>query len=480
MNYTPARYDGPYPYGNAQNQHQGSNMARSGALNGSTSSGSAASISAVTNHSASSSLSSLNGDTSSSSTGMAPNMAGVGSSKHGYDSSGDFDRPRMAALRNNASQSQAKGIPSAQQYQYQQPYSHRKAQNSDDYERIAYSQHNNRTHRAIGSIDEKDTSLDMLLSPALAPVGPISQSSSNYSNHPVAPPPTQPPPPLPYASSSNLVPQYSNHSALGLARPALNRSQTAAPAMSGPAFAKPFPPRGANAFQQQSSGAPLFTPGLEAGGYNLSHQQQPSTERAGTGNATGGHSNPPPAIAPSALLDLVLKMRVDDTPHSPMPIAASPMARSHSANAAVRLQQAVVTQQHARNTSTGSNRSEDESQGADYRSQGLQPPQHPGMTRTASSKTVGSSSVTTGLETVDLSHQRIAEMPEEVIQVLEGSVSRLIIPHVSPRSDTDRFLQTRTQLQLPADTARLLRKAGLHSPIPEHSPELYLHLSSSC
>lgn len=123
-------------------------------------------------------------------------------------------------------------------------------------------------------------------------------------------------------------------------------------------------------------------------------------------------------------MDIVLNLKADQPSTSNAAgSASSSMNRSQSANAANHLQQGDQTPAHIRNVSTGSNRSEEDGGiSASQTATNLLVPSHPGMARTASSRNVNDSGAS--LRTVDLTHHRIAEVPSEVIDALEGTVGR--------------------------------------------------------
>jgi len=149
-----------------------------------------------------------------------------------------------------------------------------------------------------------------------------------------------------------------------------------------------------------------------------------SSTRAYTGHVTA-----------KALLDIVLNLKADQPANLQGNAAASgsssSMSRSQSANATARLQQGSQVPAHMRNISTGSNRSEDDGgMISSQTSNGLSAPSHPGMARTASSRNVADSGQS-NLRTIDLTHHRIADVPTEVIDALEGTVGRYVHLHIS-------------------------------------------------
>jgi hypothetical protein len=415
MNYTSTRYDAPFNAGR-----------------------SAVPLNGRPTHSANSSISSSDGKGSGSSSG---NLAGVGthgaSSSNGssgtagglaysYDGQIDSDRfggpsSRMGAggmpTRSNGSQNISQGLREQASANYAHQQQHRRAQNSDDYDgpmQQQYTQYASSYHRDAGNSSlmpgiarlerehDGDASFDYLLSPALAPVGPISSLGASQ-----APPPRHAPPPLPHSNS--YMPGAPS------ARPVFNRSQTAIPASSasGRAYQAPV-------YQQPPSEAASQT--------TSSHHAASS----GQGSSSQRDYTPPPAISAATLLDMVLKMRGDAMPTLSAPMSSSSMARSQSANAAPKgmpgVQQSGMSgSAHTRNISNGSNKSdEDQALGSAGMQNSLVPPA-PNLARTTSSKNVNESAATppgSGLETVVLSHQRVAEVPDEVIDVLAGTVGR--------------------------------------------------------
>lgn len=363
---------------------------------------------------------------------------------HQYDSSGDYVSPSTSTSRLQASSGPSmRAMVMQQQSSKAYASSHRHAQASDDYEGAAqYASFSaaayperigtptgypvttpraDRDNRGVRDFNEGDNAFDFLLSPGLAPVGPISTSSS-FGNlpPPLAPPPSQAPPPLP-DSNNGLFSTSSTPS-----RPVFNRSQTAmpAPSTSGRAFQAPA----AYTSQLHNSGYS----GEHAQGTGLNSSNGPVSGVPLTGQTTSGQSNgrdftPPPAISAKALLDIVLNLKADQPGSSQGPSASSSsanMSRSQSANATARLQQASQIPAHMRNISTGSNKSDEDNIAASGQmSGGLTAPSHPGMARTASSRNINDASSST-LRTVDLTHHRIAEVPPEVIDALEGTVGR--------------------------------------------------------
>lgn len=441
MNYTSSRYDGPYGYlatavgvNGAAGRHPVANGSGSGA--------------STTNdaHSASSSLGSasegrvpalqqsqqlgqqlLNG----SQNGYIQHTKYQNSSTqpplslHHFDNPSDFDRPSAGSggMSRLGARTGAGVAPIVTNYQQQH---HKRAQQSDEYDKMngylgppsAKSTMGNN-----GDFDEKDASFDFLLSPGLAPVGPISTSSSqahssSYASVPAPPLPNHPPPTLP--SDSSYISLASGSQPGGYStRPILNRSQTAGP-VPNPSD-RTYAANPVLAFHQHFHGQAQQNSATLEGG--------PSSLQA---NHAGIQHPAPPAISASALLDVVLRMRsgVDPAPPlTPSASTSSSMARSQSANVAPRPQQMTAQSSHARNVSTGSNKSDEDSNLAErsaVRGQpagGLLPPQHPGLSRTASSKNIIPNGLT-GLETVDLSHQRVSEVTDDVIHVLSGTVER--------------------------------------------------------
>lgn len=368
---------------------------------------------------------------------------------HQYDSSGDYVSPSTSTARLQASNGPSMRAMVMQQQQQQSSMAyasnHRQAQASDDYdggaqyasynpgypERIATpTGHSAVTPRADrdnrgGPRDfhDGDNSFDFLLSPGLAPVGPISTSSS-FGNlpPPLAPPPSQAPPPLPHSNNGLFSP------ATTPSRPVFGRSQTAmpAPSTSGRAFQAPA------AYTSQQQGTMYSGDHASSTGLNSSTGPANTTlssSQFANGPSTGRDFTPPPAISAKALLDIVLNLKADQPgtisqPPSTSSSSAS-MARSQSANATARLQQASQVPVHMRNISTGSNRSEEDTIAttSGQLSSGLAAPSHPGMARTASSRNINDAS-SSSLRTVDLTHHRIAEVPDEVIDALEGTVGR--------------------------------------------------------
>ncbi|KAK9897821.1 hypothetical protein P389DRAFT_62138 [Cystobasidium minutum MCA 4210] len=472
MNYTSTRYDGPYGA-----------KGRGG----------------EPTHSASSSSSSYDGGNMA---GVGSHAAGGGSSSgsgsythamqyqhhhhhhHQYDSSGDYASPSSS----NSGRMQGNNGPTMramvmQQQQQQQPQQypsqlayaahHRQAQISDDYDNNAqYASYNagypervgtptgysaatprpDRENRDPRDNNDPDNSFDFLLSPGLAPVGPISTSSS-FGNlpPPFAPPPTQPPPPLP--SSNGLFSPATTPS-----RPMFNRSQTAMPAPSSSGRAFQAPPtyashqQGSSFATEQGTSSLSSSIGQSAGQASSSQANNPSQQ-------PGREYTPPPAITAKALLDIVLNLRADQpsTSQSTNSAAASSssMSRSQSANATARLQQVSQVPAHMRNISTGSNRSdEDGGMTSSQTSNGLSVPSHPGMARTASSRNVTDNGQS-NLRTIDLTHHRIAEVPTEVIDALEGTVRRLALgynyiaslpPSFARLGNTLRYLNIRLNM----------------------------------
>lgn len=390
-----------------------------------------------------------------SSSGSYGNKSGSGSSavqyrQHQYDSSGDYASPNTSTARLQASNGPSMRAMVMQQQQQQQQQSqlayatqHRHAQASDDYDNnVQYASYNaghpdrigtptgysaatpraDRDNRDPRDILEGDNSFDFLLSPGLAPVGPISTSSS-FGNlpPPLAPSPSQAPPPLPNSTNGLFSPSTTP------SRPMFNRSQTAmpAPSTSGRAFQAPA----AYAGQPQGS--------IHSSDHAVSSGLNSSLGPASNGNISAGqpsssHQNgrdftPPPAINAKALLEIVLNLRADQpvsTQASSTSSSSANMSRSQSANTAVRLQQASQLPAHMRNISTGSNRSdEDTGMSSSQVSNNLMAPSHPGMARTASSRNINDTSAS-NLRTIDLTHHRIADVPSEVIDALEGTVGR--------------------------------------------------------
>lgn len=388
-------------------------------------------------------------------------MAGVGShantssngsfgglKQRNYDSSGDFD-PKQQQQRYPAARNAIPPAPSLralamqQQQQMQgsyQPYQHRRDQGSDDFDSHGqmaayntaggpynaradggYTPSTARLDRDRGREAERgevDSSFDYLLSPGLAPVGPISASSSlsplNASNM------------NQQQQQSHLGSSMLSPSATTPTRPSFGRSQTAMPAAStsGRSFQAPQAYR-----DQQQYNQPMY--GLDnAASSGLISSLGPSGSghaHQGSAGHTGRDYAPPPPISSSALLDIVRKMKADQPGSAQASSSSSAMSRSQSANASARLQQSSNLPAHMRNVSTGSNKSDDDTGGAMTSStSGLIPPSFPGMSRTASSKNVTDSipSSSSSLRTIDLTHHRIAEVPSEVIDSLAGSVAR--------------------------------------------------------
>lgn len=322
--------------------------------------------------------------------------------------------------RSNGIQNLSQGLREQASANYAHQQMHRRAQNSDDYEgtmqhlqqqqyapygssyqREASSNYLNPNAARPDRDSDGDASFDYLLSPALAPVGPISSLGASS-----GPPPRHAPPPLPHSNS--FAPGAPS------ARPAFNRSQTAIPASSASGRAYQAP-----AYQQAAP---------EQGATATSSHHAASS---GQGSSSQRDYTPPPAISAAALLDMVLKMRGDPMPTSSIAMSSSSsMARSQSANAAAKggQQLGMSSSSHARNISNGSNKSDDDqNMGGPGMSSSLAPPAHPGLARTTSSKNVNESTATppgSGLETVVLSHQRVEEVPDEVIDVLAGTVGR--------------------------------------------------------
>ena len=429
-------------------------------------------------------------------------------------------------MQNVVSSSKALREQASTNYHHQQ--AHRRAQNSDDYGSLEYGESSNdglngaqyAPYYSQGagsaggggltpspfapgtSMNAEDQSFDYLLSPALAPVGPISSigaSSAGVSGtplagvqhapnsgaqlhvHPPQPPPSQPIPPLPHSSSSNFLP------AAPSARPIFGRSQTAIPSSSSTSHSMIASSSGQG--RMYNAGHPGTTSGAGAGAYGQRsgwtettsdrHQPLSTSTSQNAASASSGHAGrssgqgsqpsrdytPPPPISASALLEMVLKMRGDASPANASSSslqggASMSMARSQSANAAPpgagghlagrsglppsALSGSVSglssSVSHNRNTSTGSNRSEDDSTATMQHSYGggggLQPP--PSLARTISSKNVNENSTTppgSGLETVVLSHQRVADVPDEVIEVLAGTVGRYVVSFERSRLD---------------------------------------------
>lgn len=474
MNYTSARYDAPYTPGSGRAaaggmaQHSGVNANGQGGI-----------------HSASSSSSSMGGETSSG--GSSVNMAGVGSHAHAhasanassssngsfgglrqrdYDSSGDFDqhlRYPGSNSRNNAAQAgpslRALAMHQQQQQQQQQqmvyqPYQHRRAQNSDDFhahpQYAGYSGRETSNYQSrpddiltpsTARIDRSrgretdygdgDTSFDFLLSPGLAPVGPISTSSST-SLSPLQsmglPQQQQQQPPL---SSSILSPSTTP------SRPTFGRSQTAMPAPSGSgrAFQAPQPYR--EPVQQAIYANDYAQPpslNSSVGPSGSGHVQQGST-----GQSSRDHT-PAPPITSAALLNIVRNICAEQMPGGGSTSMSSAMSRSQSANATARLQQSHNLPAHMRNISTGSNKSDDDAGvPMGQNPSGLLPPSHPGMSRTASSKNVMDTSQGSSgsLLTIDLTHNRIAEVPTEVIDQLAGNIGRYVLSSCDSLASAD-------------------------------------------
>jgi len=380
------------------------------------------------------------------------NGSGSGSSamqhhNHQYDSSGDYVSPNTSTARLQASNGpsmRAMVMQQQQQQQQQLAYAtqHRHAQASDDYDTSSqYAPYNagyperigtptgysaatpraDRDHRDPRDAHEGDNSFDFLLSPGLAPVGPISTSSS-FGNlpPPLAPPPSLAPPPLPNSNNGLFSPSTTP------SRPMFNRSQTAMPASS--ASGRAFQPPLAYAGQQQ---APMYSSD-HATSTGLNSSLGPASNLPLPTPTGGSHQNgrdftPPPAITAKALLDIVMNLKADQPASSSTPNPSSSsanMSRSQSANATARLQQGSQIPAHMRNISTGSNRSdEDTAMNSSQLSSGLMAPAHPGMARTSSSRNINDAS-SSNLRTIDLTHHRIAEVPSEVIDALEGTVGR--------------------------------------------------------
>lgn len=322
--------------------------------------------------------------------------------------------------RANAMQNISQGLREQASSNYAHQQMHRRAQNSDDYEaatlhqqqfapygssyaREATSNHLAPNHARMDRDYDGDASFDYLLSPALAPIGPISSLGSSQTGS--TPPPRHAPPPLPHSNS--FMPGAPS------ARPVFNRSQTAIPTSSASGRAYQAP-----AYQQP--------PSQESAPAAVSSHNVASS---GQGSNSQRDYIPPPAISAAALLDMVLKMRGDAMPSTSAPMSSSSMARSQSANAAAKggQQLGMSGSSHTRNISNGSN------EGDDYQNMGpsgqnsLAPPVAPGLARTTSSKNVNENSANppgSGLETVVLSHQRVAEVPDEVIDMLAGTVGR--------------------------------------------------------
>lgn len=480
MNYTSARYDGPYGYS--------VNSDESGRENNG----------GYSNHSASSSLSSTIGKDPSNLNGngymdTVTNMAGVGAHHHALggnsamvhpSSSRDFDRPGTASasaggtpgsgnttLTPGAGAAVSRGLPrsrmgavgggashlgvgapsQSQQYMLQ----HRRGRPSDgDYDSPPTSQGYNvhpgfassASYFAGNGFDEAagnpDSAFDFLLSPGLAPVGPISSagttssilpSSSSSSFASLASAPSNPS--IPASSHLHNVASASDLQSLNAApnRPNLPRSQTTGVA---PSSARPYGTSQSLQTQQQHPPRNQTTSNENISTSNTSSIPQGAPSSAsGSGSATTAHQAPPPAISPGALLEVILRMRNGDATGSSAMThpSSSAMGRSQSASAV----QTLNNLTHARNTSTGSNASEGEQQqqqqqGGSNSQQSaslLQAPSHTVMQRTASNRNVSASGGHTGLETVDLSHQRVAEVPEEVIDVLTGTVERLALSY---------------------------------------------------
>lgn len=407
---------------------------------------------------------SYSGNGSGSGSGSYSNAMQFQHHHHQYDSSGDYASPGSSGGRvpgNNGPSMRAMVMQQQQQHQQQQQYQqnhhpsdlayasqHRQAQTSDDYDSNAqYASYNagypervgtptgysavtprpERDQRDPRDVNDPDNSFDFLLSPGLAPIGPISTSTS-FGNlpPPLAPPPSQPPPPLP--NSNGMFSPATTPS-----RPMFNRSQTAmpAPSSSGRAFQAPS----AYASQQQGS---MYATDQASSNLSSSIGQgagQSSSQAAGSSQQPGREYTPPPAITAKALLDIVLNLKADQPANLQGNAAASgsssSMSRSQSANATARLQQGSQVPAHMRNISTGSNRSEDDGgMISSQTSNGLSAPSHPGMARTASSRNVADSGQS-NLRTIDLTHHRIADVPTEVIDALEGTVGRYVHLHIS-------------------------------------------------
>lgn len=393
-----------------------------------------------------------------SSNGSYGNNSGSGSygnamqfQHHQYDSSGDYASPNTSTARVQASNNGPSMRAMVMQQQQQQHHPqmayashHRHAQASDDYDNSPqYASYNagypdrvgtptgysaatprpERDNRDPRDVHDGDNSFDFLLSPGLAPVGPISTSSS-FGNlpPPLAPPPSQAPPPLPNSNNGLFSPTTTP------SRPMFNRSQTAmpAPSTSGRAFQAPL----AYAGQPQAS---IYS-GDQGSSTGLNTSIGPTSNMTSSAQASSSYQQqgrdytPPPAISSKALLDIVLNLKADQPPSSQAPVASTSssanMSRSQSANATARLQQASQLPAHMRNISTGSNRSDDDTgMSGSQMSNGLNVPSHPGMARTASSRNVNDN-MSSNLRTIDLTHHRIAEVPSEVIDALEGTVGR--------------------------------------------------------
>ena len=413
MNYTSTRYDAPFnggrsavPLSNSRPTHSANSSISSNEGRGSGASGGSSNLAGVGTHNAS---------TSSGSNGAQ------------YDDLDRFGAPmRMAPVagmgmpaRSNGLQNISQGLREQASANYAHQQQHRRAQNSDDYDggnamhQQQYTQYGSAYQQREGGANslmpgnrdfDGDASFDYLLSPALAPVGPISSLGASQAG-----PPRHPPPPLPHSNS--YMPGAPS------ARPVFNRSQTAIPASSasGRAYQAPV-------YQQ-----PMQEPTPQAS--TSSHHAASS----GQGSSSQRDYTPPPAISAAALLDMVLKMRGDPLPSTSMPMSSSGMARSQSANAAAKgmpggQQLGMSGSAHTRNISNGSAKSDDDqNMGGSGIQNGLMPPVPPSLARTTSSKNVNENTATppgSGLETVVLSHQRVSEVPDEVIDVLAGTVGR--------------------------------------------------------
>lgn len=392
----------------------------------------------------------------------------------GYNSSGELDQYLIAPLvrpavssANSASrvqranpgpsqlsQSQGSGNSASSRHQLRE---HRKAQASDEFDSFgnavggyrvgnsgvnqSYINGNNDTLSMSSSPDrgdnDVDSSFDFLLSPGLAPVGPISTSNTANTNAPPLALSSQP-----LSPAGGLAPGFNpaearagGHLRVNVARPAISRSQTAGPIPTPNASSARYVGPGSlfarqQMQPQQSFGAPQ-------------QQQQPAPTVPAQPNEAGSRSSvygsqlavptaayPQPPVSSAELIKTVMNMRngrhaiADATQAPPMnglPVSttmlsslSSPMTRSHSANAAVRVQQQST---HTRNTSNGSTGSNDEPNG---------PLTQQGVPRTASGRnvTTPAAKAESGVETVILSHHKIAEIPSEVIDVLVGSVER--------------------------------------------------------